>query len=228
MLSFVRHAFAIAGILSAPFATAQTAPHVDWSALPDAQAQTYEDPYRELTQPQMQQLMELVRLRQASSAEDTDEAQKDTLQKQAAHIEKSLRTQQLDPDWILSQREAVAARRKHAALAINAELEGKLVTMSGYLLNATSLDDGTNVTYLLPSRGVCMHLPPPAPNQVLKLVVEQLPVPMGPCIASVVRGRLSGSEARHTVPSADDSTPMWSRWEMRVTESSTTTPLPLD
>ena len=83
MLSFVRHAFAIAGILSAPFATAQTAPHVDWSTLPDAQAQTYEDPYRELTQPQMQQLMELVRLRQASSAEDTDEAQKDTLQKQA-------------------------------------------------------------------------------------------------------------------------------------------------
>ena len=134
--------------------------------------------YRELTQPQMQQLMELVRRRMAFSAEDADEVQKDSSQKRMAQIEKGLRAQQLDPDWILSQREAVAARRENAALAINTELEGKMVTMSGYLLNATSLEDASSVTYLLPSRGVCMHLPPPAPNRVLPSRVHRSALPL--------------------------------------------------
>ena len=140
------------------------------------------------------------------------------MEERASKLSKDLRAQGLDPDWILDQREAVASRRQHAALATNDALEGEHVELSGYLLVAPDVEDGAMVAFLLPDRGVCMHLPPPAPNQLIQLKVDELPEPLGPCISAAVRGRLSADETMATVPVIDDTIDLWSRWKLQVKE----------
>lgn len=63
-----------------------------------------------------------------------------------------------------------------------------------------------------------MHLPPPAPNQLIQLKVDELPEPLGPCISAAVRGRLSADETMATVPVIDDTIDLWSRWKLQVKE----------
>ncbi|NIM70349.1 MAG: DUF3299 domain-containing protein [Xanthomonadales bacterium] len=201
-------------------ALAQTPMEVDWPVLADPDGQQFDDPYRDLTKQQFESLMALARLQLALRAELAEEERTD-LEKRALDLSQDLQSQGLDPDWILAQREAVAQRRQRAALATNAELEGEYVELRGYLLVARDIENGAMVAHLLPDRGVCMHLPPPLPNQVVKLAIKQLPEPLGACIAAAVRGRLSAAETRATIPVFDDTILLWSRWHLEVNEAIT-------
>lgn len=214
-------------LLSASVA-AQPPVSVSWAMLIDPQAQVYEDPYRDLTPSQMEKLMLLVKVQQLLSSVDLSSEEVEELKKRAEVIEQDFRSEGLDAVWILSQREEVAARRERAAVATNSHFEGKRVELSGYLLHAASLDTGEPVAYLLPDRGLCMHLPAPPPNQVIQLVVKSLPDPLGPCIAAAVRGRLSVEEEQHHISSADGPTTMWNLWKLDVSAVSTTGSLPAE
>ncbi len=210
------------GVLSLGlYAQAQPSKTVDWTLLADPAAQHYEDPYRDLSPDQFQSLMALARLKMALAGELT-EGERADMNERISGLSQDLQEQGLDSEWILAQREAVAARRQHAALATNASLEGEWVELSGYLLAAPNVEDGEMVAYLLPDRGVCMHLPPPAPNQLVRLAIERLPQPLGPCIATSVRGRLATQETRAAVPVLDDNVLLWSRWQLDVSEAITT------
>ena len=210
----------LALLLAAPCALAQSLASVDWSMLPDPEAQRFEDPYRDLTKPQFQSLMMLARLRMDLDTELAASERAD-LKAHALELKLNLQSQGLDPEWILDQRETVAARRQHAAIATNPELDGETIELSGYLLVAPDMESGELVAYLLPDRGVCMHLPPPAPNQLLLLDIDELPEPLGPCIAAAVRGRISANETTVTVPVFDDTVPLWTSWQLDVSEVST-------
>ena len=208
-------------------ALAQSATEVDWTMLADPDAQQFDDPYRDLTKQQFESLMALARLQLALGDEVADE-ERSRLEKRASDISQNLQGQGLDPDWILSQREAVAQRRQRAAVSTNAELEGEYVELRGYLLVARDIENGTMVAHLLPDRSVCMHLPPPVPNQVVKLAIKQLPEPIGACIAASVRGRLSANENRVSVPVFDDTILLWSRWHLEVDEAITSGTFPAE
>ncbi len=201
-------------------AQAQPLKTVDWKMLVDPAAQHFEDPYRDLSPDQFQSLMTLARLQIALGGELTDGERAD-LNERISVLSQNLKEDNLDPEWILAQREVVAARRQHAATATNAALEGEQVELSGYLLVAPDSEGGAMVVHLLPDRGVCMHLPPPAPNQLIRLEIERLPEPLGPCIAASVRGRLATHESRATVPVFDDTVMLWSRWHLKVSEAIT-------
>ncbi len=208
-------------------ALAQPSTSVDWPMLPDSQVQQFEDPYRDLTQSQFESLMALARLQIALGGELAKD-ERAAMHERALELSRSLETQGLDPEWILAQREAVAERRQRAALATNPALEGKRIELKGYLLVAPDVEDGTTVAYLLPNRGVCMHLPPPAPNQLVRLDTDRLPEPLGPCIAAAVRGRLSSNESTATVPVFDDTVPLWSSWQLDVRDMITSGNLPTE
>ena len=225
LLGLLVRALAILSLLSESVAARPTVP-VAWPMLVDAEAQAYEDPYRDLSPPQMEKLMSLARFQQLLASSELSAADIEDHQRRATVIEEDLRAEGLDAAWILAQREAVAARRQHAAIATNSQFEGKQVELSGYFLHTTSLDTGELVAYLIPDRGFCMHLPAPPPNQVIRLVVEKMPDPVGPCIAAAVRGRLSAEEVQHKIPSADGPTLMWSRWKMDAHEITTSGSLP--
>ena len=216
----LRISFLIAGpLLFLQFAVAQSWTPVDWPQLANPAAQQFEDPYRDLTPSQFQSLMSLARLQVALGAANPEVDQAE-LESRASQLSGELQEQGLDPQWILSQREVVAERRQQAAVSTNAALEDQPVEMTGYLLVAPDVE-GLKVAYLLPNRGVCMHLPPPAPNQLIRLDIEKLPEPLGACIATAVRGRLSTEENRATVPVFDDTVALWGRWRMAVSEAVT-------
>ena len=199
---------------------AQLSMPVDWSMLADPEAQQFEDPYRDLTQSQFESLMALARLQIALSGELAEGERTDS-QERASELSQNLHGEGLDPEWILAQRELVAERRQRAALSTNPKLDGESVELTGYLLVASDMEDGETVAYLLPNRGVCMHLPPPVPNRLVRLDIDKFPDPLGPCIPAAVRGRLSANESTATVPVFDDTAHLWSSWRMDVSEAIT-------
>ena len=213
----------IVSLLLSQCALAQLVKSVDWTMLADPEAKHFEDPYRELSSDQFRALMALAQLK-ADLANASKKEVRAELNERISALSRGLEAQGLDPDWILAQRETVAERRRHAALATNAELEGEDVELSGYLLVASEVDGGARVAYLLPDRGVCMHLPPAAPNQLVRLAIEHLPEPLAPCIGASVRGRLATRETRTKVPVFDKVVMFWSRWQLDVSEAITAGP----
>ncbi len=220
-------ALCLSGLLSVQCAQAQASMAIDWPLLVEPEAQIYEDPYRDLTRPQFLSLMEIARLQIAMGDTDSADSRAD-MEARAGELVGELRAQGLDPEWILSQREAVAAKRERAALATNSTLEGEHIEMTGFLLVAVDADSEETVAYLLPDRGVCMHLPPPVPNQLVRLNLKQLPEPLGNCISAAVRGRLTAGETRSMVPVFDHTVPLWSGWRLDVSAVTTTGTLPAD
>ena len=224
----LRFAVLFLGLFFLPHSVqAQLLTPADWSMLPDPEAQRFEDPYRDLRQSQFESLMALARL-QITLSGKTAEGERAVLQERASEIAKDLQAQGLDPEWILAQRETVAERRQRAALSTNPSLDGESIEITGYLLVAPDMEDGAMVAYLLPDRGVCMHLPPPVPNQLIRLDIDDLPEPLGPCINAAVRGRLSADENTATVPVFDDTAHLWSSWRLDVSEAITAGALPPD
>ena len=199
---------------------------IEWPSLVDAAAQTYEDPYRELSADQFERLMDVVRLRQGleQSAPGSKEKAGQTAEERA--LAESLLTDGINVDWLLAQREVVAERRREAAVATNPDLDGAQVEMTGYLMITGENPDASFTGYLMPGRAVCMHLPPPPPNQLVVLSLGRLPTPLGPCIAAAVRGTLHAKEKQLAVKVIDHDLPMWSRWQLNVAEISTAGPLP--
>ena len=201
-------------------AQAQPPRSVDWSKLPDPATQQFEDPYRDLSRPQFESLMSLAQLQIILSGEK-DESERADLETHAREISKDLQAQGLDPQWILAQRDVVAERRQRAATSTNPDVDGEFVEIAGYLLVAKDVEDGVTVAFLLPGRGVCMHLPPPVPNQLIRLDIDEFPEPLAPCISASVRGRLLADENDATVPIFEDTAFLWSSWRLEVAEAST-------
>ena len=88
--------------------------------------------------------------------------------------------------------------------------------IAGFLILAPPTDSGEASAYLLPDRGVCNHLPPPPPNQLVRLLMKNAPETGGSCVPAVVRGKLRAEESRHEVIVIDHELPMWSVWTLET------------
>lgn len=188
----------------------------DWKQLLDASAQQFDDPYRDLAPRQMSDLMSLVRLRNALGGEALGIEEREQLEVRAVELERALRAAGIDVEWLLSQRWAVANRRRQAAVAVNRSLDGQSVEIAGFLVSSPPVDSGLVTSYLMPDRSVCNHLPPPQPNQLLRLAVKDVPETVGFCTPVVVRGTLLAKDTRHEVFVIDDSVSMWSAWTLET------------
>ncbi len=203
----------------APLLAGETIP-IDWSRLSDPSAQEFEDPYRDLAPQQMSDLMSLVRLREQLGVEGLTTDERGQLEARTAEFEAALAAVGIDVEWLLSQRWVVADRRRHAAVATNAALDGQSVEIAGFLILAPPTESGEQTAYLLPDRGVCNHLPPPPPNQLVRLLMKDLPEIGGSCVPAVIQGTLRAEETRYEVVVIDHSLPMWSAWTLETNEVS--------
>ena len=88
--------------------------------------------------------------------------------------------------------------------------------IAGFLILAPPTDSGEASAYLLPDRGVCNHLPPPPPNQLVRLLMKNAPETGGSCVPAAVRGTLRAEETRYEVIVIDHSLPMWSAWTLEA------------
>ncbi|MDW3221463.1 MAG: DUF3299 domain-containing protein [Paracoccaceae bacterium] len=142
---------------------------VQWPDLIDQSAQSFDDPFRDLTYDEIEALQTVVitrsRLENANLA-DSDRAD---LEAKLSGALATLATRDIDADWLIAQRWVVAERREAAATAGNPAIDGRTVTLAGFAIPAAPDPDGTAVAFLVPERGMCSHMPPPNPNQMLRV-----------------------------------------------------------
>jgi len=61
-----------------------------------------------------------------------------------------------------------AAAQQSAFAPVNAELDGKVVKIPGFIVPLDVAQDGTvSEFFLVPYFGACIHVPPPPPNQIV-------------------------------------------------------------
>ena len=140
---------------------AKTSP-LRWNALPDPQAQNFHDPFAELSAKQLRLLVTVARLREQVIRDAAKQNELDDAETQLSALG-------VDADVLIAQRWDVAERRRKAARAGNPALDGKTVTIAGFAIPGPPAQDGTKIAYLVALPGLCSHVPPPDPNQMLRL-----------------------------------------------------------
>ena len=136
---------------------------IDWSNLINESLQDFDDPYADLNKNQLISLVTVGRLREkAEGGESIDETE---LERQT----QSLVDEGIDVDHLIEQRWIVAEKRERAANWGNESLDGIVVSMSGFIIPAPPDRDGFSTAYLVPERGMCSHMPPPSPNQMVSV-----------------------------------------------------------
>jgi len=138
---------------------------INWDDLIDQSVQIYEDPFRDLTYEQIDGVRQMVELEAEMEGENPTADAAETL----AEVKKSLSEQGVDADWLISQRWIVASRRELAREAGNPANDGAIIRLGGFVIPAPPAEDGTPMAYLVPERGMCSHVPPPPPNQMVRL-----------------------------------------------------------
>jgi len=203
---------AAACLVVASPASSGEVPDLDWSQLIDESAQDYDDPYRELTPEQLTGVVTVARLREvAERGEFIDE---ELLSRETA----ALAAAGIDVDGMISQRWTVAERREHAATSGNDAVDGREGWLSGFVIPAPPDDDGRPTAYLVPERGMCSHMPPPPPNQLVLLRVPNDWRPQALYEPVRVSGRLSIDPTSRTVPVVDGMVRMRATFSMDVSD----------
>ncbi|MCA0930076.1 DUF3299 domain-containing protein [Ruegeria profundi] len=156
-------------VLCGHVATATPGTAMDWADLPDPSAQVFDDPYRDLSPEQFDDVLFVVRIRGRLQQEVGSAEERQKWQALLAETEDALAADGIDVDWLLDQREVVTERRRKAGTNGNPEFDGQTITLAGFAIPAPSDPDGRPVAYLVPERGMCSHMPPPPPNQMIRV-----------------------------------------------------------
>ena len=208
LITFCVNAFVI--VLAASSASAGEVAHLDWSQLIDQSAQDYDDPYRDLSTEQLVSLVTVAQLRE--KAEQGKSIDKEQLSRKTA----SLTAEGIDVDDLIANRWIVADRRERAATSGNKAVDGREVILSGFVIAGPADADGMATAYLVPERGMCSHMPPPKPNQMVRLRLPGNWQPRAMYQPVQVSGLLSIEPTTHTVQVVDGPVPMHATYSMDV------------
>ena len=149
--------------------TALASEPIDWADLIDQSAQTFDDPYRDLSYDDIGTLKTIVVAQKALEKETLTDEKRAELNTSRDDAKLRLLEGGIDADWLIAQRWVVAERREQAAAAGNPIVDGQVVALSGYAIPAPPDVDGTPIAYLVPERGMCSHTPPPNANQMIRV-----------------------------------------------------------
>ncbi|WP_346892895.1 DUF3299 domain-containing protein [uncultured Roseibium sp.] len=190
---------------------------ISWGDLKDPQRQ-FHDPYAELTSSQLRDLGIVLQLRMRMKQPGLSQEDRSQLKARLARDEAQLALAGLDVDRLLSQRKAIASRRAKASLAGNPALDGEEITISGYVIPVSSQDGQSLSGYLVPEQGMCSHMPPPEPNQMIRLQLgawdpEYIYQP------AQVTGRLKIEPTKQEITLLDGQVDMIAVFQMKVTDA---------
>ncbi len=201
--------------------TAHATAQISWSDLIDPAAQSFEDPYHDLTYDQIDNVRTVLVIREELKSSSLSNADRKALEGKLKEVENSLAAQNLDADWLISQRWVVAERREKAATAINVDVDGITISMGGFAIPAPPDADGTQIVYLVPERGMCSHTPPPNPNQMIRARLKGDWSPRMMHEPVRLTGRLIAEETRHSFRIVDGEVPMRASFVMEVSKVET-------
>ncbi|UCH46565.1 MAG: DUF3299 domain-containing protein [Betaproteobacteria bacterium] len=161
----------ICTILSCAVWTAQAAQprEMGWDDLVPASV-AFDDPFAALSPDHLYLLATVASVRDAQAA--GNEVSALTLE-EAKDALAELEAEDIDVDGLLARRAEIAEKRRKQAMSTNNEIEGTLIRMPGYVLPLEY--DGQKVTefLLVPFVGACIHTPPPPPNQIVHVLLDE-------------------------------------------------------
>jgi len=208
-------AFAAELSLVATLAFAEPLP-VAWEDLIDRSALEYEDPYAAIGSENIVRLVKIDQLQSAMEGFVETDPRRAEAGAALEVLTGELAEQGLDADHLISQRWVVAERRAKAVTSGNPQLDGQEITIAGYAIPAPAEDDGTTIVYLVPERGISIHMPPPDANQMIRARL-----PGGWTVTAIhepvrLTGRLTISPSEHQFRIVDVLLDMNATFEMKV------------
>jgi hypothetical protein len=203
----------VAAILVATQASAKPET-IEFSDLVDPLAVVFDDPYRDMGFQLLNELKLVVELDQKLSKNDLPEEQRARLEARRTAAKDMLEINGYDVDELLSQRWEVAKKRRVALIATNPALDKSEVTLAGYLIPAPQAADGTYYGYLVPQVGMCSHLPPPPPNELVRVKLKEDPQGQSLYVPVQVTGLLRAEASDATIFILDGDSRMLSGWTL--------------
>lgn len=203
----------VVGLLAATQASAEPEA-IEFSDLADPFAVAFDDPYAAMGVDMLNELKLLVQSDEKLAGTDLDEETRTRLQARRAAAQEKLEANGYQVDALLEQRWDIAKKRWAARMATNPIFDGTEVTISGYIIPAPPNADGSGFGYLVPQVGMCSHLPPPPPNQLVRVrlradqQVESLYLPVR------VSGLLQVEPSDETIFILDGDSRMLSGWTL--------------
>jgi hypothetical protein len=203
----------VGGVLGAPQATAEPEA-IEFQDLADPFAVAFEDPYAAMGVDMLNELKLVVQSDEKLAGTDLDEETRTRLVARRAAAQEKLEANGHDVDALLEQRWDIAKKRQNARMATNPIFDGAEVSISGYIIPAPPNADGSGFGYLVQQVGMCSHLPPPPPNQLVRVrlradqQVESLYLPVR------VSGLLRVEPSDDTIFILDGDSRMLSGWTL--------------
>ncbi len=198
------------------FGAPVAAEQIAWNELVDKEAQLFEDPYLDLEYDQLDDLRTIAgESARLGNTELVGEERSAGLAKRD-DARARLTAADIDAEWLISQRWVVAERRKKAATSVNPEIDGRTVTLGGFAIPAPPEADGTRIVYLVPERGMCSHMPPPNPNQMIRARISGEWSPSMVHQPVRLTGMLTAIETNHMFKIVDGDVPMRASFVMNV------------
>ena len=155
--------------LSGMHASAEGAREVTWDDLVPAELD-FDDPFEKLTEDQLYNLAVVARYREQkeSKAKSPDFTEADYNEAIS-----NLKDEKIDIDGLIARRGEITEKRRLRGQTANAELYGKNIRLPGYLLPLEFKEKKVTEFLLVPWVGACIHTPPPPPNQIVHVKLEE-------------------------------------------------------
>lgn len=157
--------------LAVPAAIAEVAQEITWDNLVPP-LPPLEDPFAHLTALQRFDLEYLADIRRFQfddlGSEDSHYAE------EVVELTQKLEEEGLDVGSLLAKFAAIEAQILMRNEAVVGELEGQLVRLAGYALPLEFSETGVIEFLLVPYIGACIHVPPPPPNQMVFVRLNQI------------------------------------------------------
>lgn len=149
---------------------------IAWSDLAPENGKPYSDPFAKLTSDQLDDLSYVMRVRRLIADEKISADGQDA--KEADQLAGKLQQQGVDIAWLMVQRDRVRQLRglqvESVAKAIGESLQGKTVTLTGYVIPCKVDDEGRLMEFfLVPTTAACSHEDAPPRLQVVFVSAQQ-------------------------------------------------------
>ena len=187
---------------------------IEFSDLADPLAVVFDDPYRDMGFQLLNELKLILQVDERLSQDDLAEDERARLEARRTAAKDMLEINGYDIDELIAQRWEVAKKRKAALMATNPALDKVEVTLSGYLIPAPQAPDGTYYGYLVSQVGMCSHLPPPPPNELVRVKLKEDPQGQSLYVPVQVSGLLRVEASDATIFILDGESRMFSGWTL--------------
>ena len=159
----------LAGLLLNLGTAAAESREISWDDLVPAEAE-FDDAFTRLDEDTLYELTLVAGVRDRLEAgREVDEK---TLANYRERVE-DLENEGVDVDGLMAMREQITEERIAKTYLANEDLNGKSVRIPGYLLPLEFDGDKVTEFFLVPYVGACIHTPPPPPNQIVHVKIEE-------------------------------------------------------